>query len=783
MDLNVIAQKLQMAGFNVRDTDLKVSGKWESAKTFDNKAGAKSGRYIIGDNICSWINNKTQDKGSFVLDKTQIISGFDLAKKRREYEKAERDKYFNNAIKAKDKYNAIKTSPEYESEYLERKESIVDGCKIDKDGNVVIPLRSLDLKPDGTIVSYIRSLQTILPDGTKLLEPGCEKKGNMHILGYAMTNYKPPKNYKGDILVAEGYATATSIHLATGKPVVVAIDAGNLDPVMAKLTKVYPNAKFTICADNDRLTELKTGRNPGVEAAKLCQEKYGCSIAIPDFSHVPDSQKLTDFNDLLCSTELFEVLKQVSSFLPTNDNDKNSIGFESIANVLSSYGEVKIDNNIVEASSIQLSDKLKSLISDLCSNELTTKTFSNTRVSEFTLNSNTQISFRTESIHMHGSFFDETDTIYLKGRAIYTCRNNYQIKYSTEAINEVYKEVENGKLMLSLQNGMDVNARLPNGETVLTQAVKDNNSSLIKNLIEHGAIINYLNDKGQSAISIATQKNNLELVDYLESEKLEAFRCKEHPNHLEPVFMEVVVADNKLTLTSYGGAFHNTNSVYSTNTIDIQQNLGKISPDGLMQFIKTIDTTAHIEIANNLRAVICTDFPQRIAEHWSNDNYINSQSNKHITSFNDPITLQEINSKYILMDHTNRDKVGINTNQDVLNYIRTLNPIIVEQIEVNGFIESKGKGILYLNQEHPPTLAKLISLELKLNLSCNSTTYTPERDVSALNQELSTSVKVEQNTTQKVCDSDLTKLDYNEDFAIEEARENHKYKRSDFDRW
>ena len=87
----------------------------------------------------------------------------------------------------------------------------------------------------------------------------------------------------------------------------------------------------------------------------------------------------------------------------------------------------------------------------------------------------------------------------------------------------------------------------------------------------------------------------------------------------------------------------------------------------------------------------------------------------------------EINSKYIISDPNSSIKVGVNTNQEFLDYVRKLNPLVVEQIEAKGFIESKGNGILYLNQEHPPTLAKLISLELKLDLSCNSSKEDFER--------------------------------------------------------
>ena len=297
MDLEAIAQKLQIAGLNITAQQIKTTGKWEGVKTFDNSPGSKSGRYIIGENVCSWINNKSQEKGSFVLDKARIITGFDLEKKRREYDKAERDKYFANALLAKKKYDLIKQPENAISEYLSRKQVNNYGCKIDKNGDLIIPYRSLDLKPDGTHTSYLRTLQTIKPDGTKLIEFGCEKKGNMCLIGFNKI-FRQPNEYNGPILVAEGYATAASLHMATGLPTVVAIDAGNIDPVMAKITKVYSKGNYIICADNDLKTEQKIGRNPGIAAAIACQEKYDCKVAIPNFTGIKNPLELTDFNDL-----------------------------------------------------------------------------------------------------------------------------------------------------------------------------------------------------------------------------------------------------------------------------------------------------------------------------------------------------------------------------------------------------------------------------------------------------------------------------------------------------
>ena len=83
------------------------------------------------------------------------------------------------------------------------------------------------------------------------------------------------------VLVAEGYATAATIYQATGHPIAVAFDCGNLEPVARALRKKYPRARIVICADNDLETEQRTGRNPGMEAARRAAAAVGGTVAVP----------------------------------------------------------------------------------------------------------------------------------------------------------------------------------------------------------------------------------------------------------------------------------------------------------------------------------------------------------------------------------------------------------------------------------------------------------------------------------------------------------------------
>lgn len=123
--------------------------------------------------------------------------------------------------------------------------------------------------------------------------PGLAKKGHYHLLGHSP---------HWIILIAEGYATAASLHASTGYPVACAFDAGNLLPVAEALRKRYKRARILICADDDCFTD----GNPGVTAASAAALAIDGAWVKPVFAdedarqakHAANGHKLTDFNDL-----------------------------------------------------------------------------------------------------------------------------------------------------------------------------------------------------------------------------------------------------------------------------------------------------------------------------------------------------------------------------------------------------------------------------------------------------------------------------------------------------
>jgi putative DNA primase/helicase len=160
--------------------------------------------------------------------------------------------------------------------YLVKKAVGSYGLFASRDGRLIVPIRDVN--------GALHSLQYIAADGDKQFLAGGRKKGCFDLIGESSSVF----------VIAEGYATAASIHEATGHAVVVAFDAGNLLPVATALREKNPFAAIIICADDD----VDVEGNPGLTKAKEAARAIGASLAIPDFG-VERLADCTDFNDLL----------------------------------------------------------------------------------------------------------------------------------------------------------------------------------------------------------------------------------------------------------------------------------------------------------------------------------------------------------------------------------------------------------------------------------------------------------------------------------------------------
>ncbi len=193
-------------------------------------------------------------------------------------------------------------SPTGDCGYLRRKGVAAHGVRFTPQGNLALPL----LDAGGRL----HGLQIIYADQRKkgrdkdFWPRGLAKKGHFFLLGGSPDEL---------LLVAEGYATAASLHEATGLPVAVAFDAGNLLPVAQALHKRYRRCKLLICGDDDYLS----AGNPGRSAANTAALAVGGEWLLPQFAaeRPTDRKGPTDFNDLYLAEGLHEVRRQIEARL------------------------------------------------------------------------------------------------------------------------------------------------------------------------------------------------------------------------------------------------------------------------------------------------------------------------------------------------------------------------------------------------------------------------------------------------------------------------------------
>jgi phage/plasmid primase-like uncharacterized protein len=150
---------------------------------------------------------------------------------------------------------AIAASPDHP--YLKRKGIAPHGARLTGDGRLIVPLYAAD--------GDLASLQYI-SDDEKRYHPGGTTKSCSWTLGEVTP---------GPIFVAEGYATAATIHEISGRPCVIAYSANNLPEIVGQLRDIHGQTReIVIVADNDA---SGVGRNKADEASA----KHGGRIVMP----------------------------------------------------------------------------------------------------------------------------------------------------------------------------------------------------------------------------------------------------------------------------------------------------------------------------------------------------------------------------------------------------------------------------------------------------------------------------------------------------------------------
>ncbi|MEY8688959.1 MAG: DUF927 domain-containing protein [Leptothrix sp. (in: b-proteobacteria)] len=212
----------------------------------------------------------------------------------------------------------VPTAPDA-SPYLARKGVGVHGVRVLPDGTLLVPM------PDAA--GELQNVQRIAPQKPagdapeKRFMPGGRKSGLFHLIGLdacadVRTADTGTDTSPAVLLLAEGYATGASLHEATGLPVAVCFDAGNLKPCALVLRERFPAAQFLVCGDDDRATEGRTGTNPGrVKAAAAVRAVTSAGGRAACVFPAGLAEGGTDFNDLAAHAGAAAVREQVEAAL------------------------------------------------------------------------------------------------------------------------------------------------------------------------------------------------------------------------------------------------------------------------------------------------------------------------------------------------------------------------------------------------------------------------------------------------------------------------------------
>jgi putative DNA primase/helicase len=275
-----------------------------------------------------WLNEVMIDGGTYIVGAYGIYHGADSGKQtikiNREGKPVTIDPALREAMKARQAENIKRMKAmraeeaeraareagrvwhayvaEGRSDYLTRKNVGAHGVRFDPNGHGTMLVPMLDVRGKVHGLQIIRGKNRGKKLEKQYFPAGLAKQGHFHLIGGMPTWI---------VLVAEGYATAASLFEATGLPVAVAFDAGNLVHVAGELHKHYKRAKILVCADDDYLT----AGNPGVTSASTAALAVGGAFVAPVFAADRAGQKITDFNDLHAIEGVHAVRGQIEARL------------------------------------------------------------------------------------------------------------------------------------------------------------------------------------------------------------------------------------------------------------------------------------------------------------------------------------------------------------------------------------------------------------------------------------------------------------------------------------
>jgi len=339
---------LTQAGLVIKGMPV-MDGNMHRVMTIEDKKGGKQsgvyrgfddrrpGGWFINYHRASHAKDGTNWKAEIGGEANPVTSLHIRAGARQAHDDGERiraEKHAQKTLEAKTLYERL-SAADPEHPYAVRKGiTLTPDIRQTRNGALVVPFFNA--------AGDFKTLQYIPPAGEKFLYKDAPKQGNFLVVGGTLGAGQP-------VLYAEGYATARSLNMALGLPVVMTIDSGNMVAVAQELKGKYPDSKHLFMADYDHAKD----ENKGLIMANQAAELVGGHVIYPLFSDEEKALGYTDFNDLHKSQGLKSVSDQVGPVLLLSLMDQmpsNKEMHDPVNPAFSDNGRSELDNDAQQVS-------------------------------------------------------------------------------------------------------------------------------------------------------------------------------------------------------------------------------------------------------------------------------------------------------------------------------------------------------------------------------------------------------------------------------------------------
>ncbi|KAA8703926.1 LPD7 domain-containing protein [Pseudomonas cannabina] len=347
---------LTQAGLVVKGMPV-MDGSRQRVATVDDKHGKKSGVYcgFLDRRPAGWfINYHRADSPKDVTNwaatggESDPITRLHIrAGAKQAQEDAARDRavtYAKQTLAAKRLYDRLPAADPAHPYLVRKGIPPTPDIRQTRNGALVVPF----FNASGTF----KTLQYIPPEGEKFLFKDAPKQEHFLVVGGPLDPVNP-------ILYAEGYATARSLNLATGLPVVMTIDAGNMVAVAKVLHQQYPDSRHLFMADFDHAKDVNKGLIMANEAAIA----VGGQVLYPTFNDAEIALGFTDFNDLHQSRGLDAVREQTAPLIrqyeeiTTMPTDSHTQSPDNTEQKVATPAQETLELDAAPAASIQVPDQ------------------------------------------------------------------------------------------------------------------------------------------------------------------------------------------------------------------------------------------------------------------------------------------------------------------------------------------------------------------------------------------------------------------------------------------